>query len=243
VEVQLCHGGVWFDDCSSGYTEGFADGLPCVPEISFDPTTGVSSLCGCADSTLDHQFAVDMVGCDGAWTTPGIGSTGAEALCAAGWHVCTSVAEVSALGLSGCPEMPPNTFYSTRQSGQTGTCNPTDDNDVWGCGSAGQSNSCGPLNRMFGIDFNTDHSLSEWHMGDLWHEASTVTKATTGQGGVMCCKDPNEDSNMINSLRNEALAVKPGMGSILVGTAAMLLGVAMNKVVRVLRNQAPPQMM
>ena len=139
--------------------------------------------------------------------------------------------------------MPQNTFYSTRQSGQMGTCNPTDDNDVWGCGSAGQSNSCGPLNRMFGIDFNTDHSLSEWHMGDLWHEASTVTKATTGQGGVMCCKYPNEDSNMSNSLRNEALAIKPGMGSILVGTAAMLLGVAMNKVVRVLRNQAPPQMM
>lgn len=95
-------------------------------------------------------------------------------LCAEGWHVCNSAAEVAALSHTGCdgavPSNSPSLFFATRQSSNGcgvcatgdrtgGTCDSESctsgcaqtaaiSNDVFGCGNLGATTDprfCGPL--------------------------------------------------------------------------------------------------
>ena len=63
-------------------------------------------------------FSDKVVGCDAAWSTPGILS-GASA-CAAGWDICASQAEVASCGMTAnaCSNLAPEgTFYGSLESG------------------------------------------------------------------------------------------------------------------------------
>jgi len=137
----------------------------------------------------------------------------ASDLCELGWHVCSGANEVAKkMGNNGAcaPDAPPNTFFATSQSGpgclfcSTGndpSCNEEScragclqtkltTNDIFGCGTIGTlaTMSCGVLDR------SSDNFCSQlpapWSCpGNGEDETLTVTKAGSGAGGVLCCKD------------------------------------------------------
>ncbi len=177
---------------------------------------------GCADGTregfLDGSTYPDLAACSGGFSLPGIvspggprcgrqaGNTGAnpggvgcavDDLCAEGWHVCATAAEVGARTRTGCLDAVPISaieplFFATRQSGPGyAQCGPGS-NDVFGCGNLGgpPAPSCAPLNA-----FGNDHCsllAAPWACsggGDGLLEAQTVVKLGPAKGGVLCCRD------------------------------------------------------
>lgn len=197
---------------------------------------------GCSDGTregfLDPGTHPNIAGCSGGWSIPGVlGTTLSPAcgrvsgnsspnpfgsgcnvadLCAVGWHVCASAADVAAHSPTGCAGAATDDllFFATRQSSNgcavcaTGTrtdpdcdgaacssgCCQTDllANDVFGCGNLGDpiaNPDCGVLDR-----FSNNGCLAlpaPWQcLGtNGFDEARRVTKFTSGRGGVLCCRD------------------------------------------------------
>ncbi len=185
--------------CADGDREGFVD-IATYPSIAgcsggwsipgvmpFDP--GHAPAC----PTIPTYDTVDpacgrMAGNDGP-NPDGTGCNVAD-LCASGWHVCTSSADVASHSPSGCTGATlagaPSLFFATRQSSTgfnscaTGTATGTDctaesgnpdcaetaetSNDVFGCGnfgSAGPGTSCVPLDR------STDNECAQL-TGSTW---------------------------------------------------------------------------
>ena len=207
---------------------------------------GLANAQGCSDGTREGFIPAtgfpDIAGCSGGWSVPGIlacqptttspacgrnsgnDSTNppglgcnVEDLCAPGWHVCASEAEVDdktpTTGCSGAVPAGTALFFATRQSSNgcavcaTGTSTSTccngvtccggcaqtcsTPNDVFGCGTHGVPLSnipCGVLNRFSG---NNCLGLSApWSCGtSSIQEALNVTKPGSNFGGVLCCKD------------------------------------------------------
>jgi hypothetical protein len=196
---------------------------------------------GCADGTregfIDEERWPDIAGCSGGFRIPGVlsatlapacerggGNDGpdpfgfacdVEDLCAAGWHVCASAADVAAHSSTGCVGAAPgpDLFFVTRQSSNgcgvcaTGLdrrsppcdgmscahgCAQTDatSNDIFGCGSLGDTpaSDCGVLDR-FGN--NTCVALgADWPCGsDGFAEAKNAVHVAPGSGGAACCRD------------------------------------------------------
>lgn len=133
-------------------------------------------------------------------------------LCESGWHVCSGANEVAMkMGAGGCaPDAPQSTFFATSQSGpgclfcSTGndpSCNEEScragclqtkltTNDIFGCGTIGTPStmSCGVLDRS--SDNFCGQLPAPWSCpGNGEDEILTVTKAGSGAGGVLCCKD------------------------------------------------------
>jgi hypothetical protein len=189
-------------------------------EASVDAAdVAVVSALGCADGTREgFASAVDyprLAGCSGAWSVPGIigartpacaraaGNDGTNAtgagcgvadLCAAGWHVCATSAEVGARTAAGCNDATVDggapLFFATGQSGAgVGGCT-AGANDLFGCGNIGgtANGTCAPLTRFSN---NLCSMLgAPWSCGaDGLHEADNVTKTATAGGGVLCCRD------------------------------------------------------
>jgi hypothetical protein len=136
-------------------------------------------------------------------------------LCAVGWHVCASPADVASSSIDGCAGShdAPDSFFAARISGPgcgvcaTGTapdCTGADcrvgcamtlrtTNDVFGCGTLGDAPSaatCAPLDR-----FSNNLCTS---LGGPWsctgdpsgtREALDLTKTGPARGGVLCCRD------------------------------------------------------
>jgi hypothetical protein len=202
-----------------------------------------ASRVGCADGTREAFRDVltypDIAGCAGAFTVPGInvetapsceraaGNDGANVmgngcaasdLCAAGFHVCRSAADVGAHSRNGCSganDAPSGTFFATRQSGpgcsqcatgddpgcDSDSCRagcaqtPTMANDIFGCGTMGKmitSLSCAPLTRA--SDDLCRALPSSWHCRGggataVKREAAVVAKPESTGGGVLCCAD------------------------------------------------------
>ena len=172
--------------------------------------------CGCSDGSregfTDAAKYPGIAGCSGGWSVKGIltakspkcglksgnssaNGTGkgcaAEDLCAAGWHICKSPAEVKSRSSTGCSGVASSgsLFFSTRQSGPgSGSCG-SGANDIFGCGTYGAapSGNCSPLNR-FG--HNLCSALgSPWSCGSNgYQEANNVIKSSSAKGGVLCCK-------------------------------------------------------
>ncbi|MCA9563823.1 MAG: hypothetical protein KC561_10055 [Myxococcales bacterium] len=204
-------------DCSNGYCN---NGVCGEEEI------------GCADGTregfIDLVDAPEIAGCSGAWSIPGLvgGESATPAcdraagndadnedgdgcraadLCAEGWRVCSSPAEVSyrAPGRT-CADVtqegdPPLFFATAVQSGGSGSCTvgQTDHaNDIFGCGNLGAPTpdmlSCGPLDVFSGnacVSINGLELPFVWQCGsDEFREAMMVTKNDSNRGGVLCCK-------------------------------------------------------
>jgi hypothetical protein len=200
------------------------------------------ALRGCADGTreafVDEARYPDIAGCSGAFDVPGLrpgaspscgrragndgedpsgAGCGANDLCADGYRVCASAADVARRSPDGCAggaDGPPGSFFATAQSGPgcalcaTGddpgcgnnTCNPgcaqTDrtTNDLFGCGDVGERPnvaSCAPLDRFSN---NLCAALpGSWVCpnapgGDV-RESVLVTKRDASGGGVLCCRD------------------------------------------------------
>ena len=196
---------------------------------------------GCSDGTregfLDWTEYPNVAGCAGAFLIPGVlsntlspacqrqaGNTGphrdgqgcnAADLCAAGWHLCTGVADVASHSPTGCTGSAPapGLFFITRQSSTgcgvcaigTGQSDPPCNsfscnigcaqsdrisNDVFGCGSMGDipNRECGVLDR-FGNNLCIDLPPS-WSCGnDGQAEAKNVVHHAPEGGGGLCCKD------------------------------------------------------
>ncbi|MEJ7732610.1 MAG: hypothetical protein WKG00_25825 [Polyangiaceae bacterium] len=130
----------------------------------------------------------------------GQGCTAAN-LCALGFHLCQSGAEVGAKAKSQqCPtDTGADAFWLTAQSlnAAGNSCDDPTENNVVGCGDIGPQVgvgwNCGPLT----------HYLSEVQCGDSpragippWQcvnggatEANTISKPDPAKGGVLCCRD------------------------------------------------------
>jgi hypothetical protein len=118
-------------------------------------------------------------------------------LCAVGFHICSSAAEVglkSSTGCTGSAEGATPVFFITAQSAaQPRTCAATGVDDVFGCGTLGarpvNGSNCAPLDRW---STNLCAALvAPWSCGaDQAAEASNVVKPGRNAGGVLCCQDP-----------------------------------------------------
>eukprot|EP00961_Rhodomonas_salina_P228300 3085855-Rhodomonas_salina.1 len=130
-------------------------------EAADDVDYCAQSASSCADGSDDWVFSVNIVGCDGAFSS-GSGVAGGNVLCAQGWSICPTVEAVTARGLvldsCRCPDgMADNMFYATLESWDdcNGDNDPAKDgtDDFRGCGcgdSFGQTDTCGPLGSMIG---------------------------------------------------------------------------------------------
>jgi hypothetical protein len=141
-------------------------------------------------------------------------------LCALGWHVCNGAVDIAEHSPTGCvgATLPgdPLLFFASRQSSTgcrtcaTGenlslACNSATcvegcassaavSNDVFGCGSLGDSaglSDCGPIDRF---SDNLCSALSpDWSCQDDGTglcEAYTIVHRAPVHGGVLCCRDP-----------------------------------------------------
>jgi hypothetical protein len=171
--------------CSDGQREGYFDpaAFPLVASCS-----GAWSVAGVMGALAP---VCGRLGGDDGQKPDGIGCSAAD-LCAEGWHVCASSAEVAAASPSGCGgAADPQTlvFFATGQSGAgLSDCGPGE-NDLFGCGTIGTAPAptCAPLDR-------TSADLcaalgAPWSCGlDGAKEATAVTKTGSDGGGVLCCR-------------------------------------------------------
>jgi hypothetical protein len=129
----------------------------------------------------------------------GKGCTAAD-LCAEHWHLCRDgkdVAEHSPTGdCEGCvPAGEPRFFLVASAASIAGVCSPdpTEANDLHGCGWLGEpeSEGCFPLDRRMGFA-DCLRTNGVWQCGDdsdAAREAAVVTKRGITLGGVLCCRD------------------------------------------------------
>jgi hypothetical protein len=193
--------------CADGEREGFVELGKYVSIAACSGGFQVPGLLGGLAPTCNF-----MGGDDGSNPT-GLGCSAWD-LCAPGWHVCTSAAEVAQDSPTGCDGSVLGgaaLFFATRQSGPgcglcamgsqsfpgcetcscVADCLQTDAtaNDVFGCGSIGDTpGDCGVLDR-FSND-GCDLLGPPWSCGnDGCNEANDVTKPSSEGGGVLCCLD------------------------------------------------------
>jgi hypothetical protein len=159
---------------------------------------------GCANGVRfgfkDVGFYPDIAACVGMWTVPGLytpgppGAPTASNLCAPGWHICQTAAEVAqrtrGRGCADAVTCPGEyAFYATLQSGPGyAQCAAQGTNDVFGCGNLGArpAASCAPLDRF---SHNNCSALPQpWSCYGETQELMTVTKNGMGGGGVLCCR-------------------------------------------------------
>ena len=174
--------------CSDGEREGFVDSAT-YPRIAGCSggwkRTGVRWSLDPSQERVAGDDSVDPEGDDEN------GASVAD-LCALGWHVCESAADVAASSPDGCAGVGDTAglFFATRQSGPgDGECG-DGANDLFGCGTVGSTNvkaSCAPISRCSN---NLCSSLSaEWDCGEgAYTEADEVIKTGPAGGGVLCCQ-------------------------------------------------------
>jgi hypothetical protein len=178
---------------------------------------------GCADGTreafVDTAAWPDVAGCAGGFSIPGIaageplapacgraaGDSGddpagsgcsAADLCAEGWHVCGSAAELGAASRNAGCDPAAEGFFATRQAQEDDACQgpPAVDNLV-GCGTLGAPappDRCAPLARV--LRWDHCEGAQTWACGteaDPSEEARIVHKSGPAEGGVACCRDPS----------------------------------------------------
>ncbi len=220
------------------------DGDPCTADrceaargCVFRPADCGGCADGQRDAFLDRARYPAIAACAGGFTNAGLsrevsptcargaGDDGANPvgnlctatdLCAPGWHICRSAADVDAHSPDGCrgaADAEGSAFFATRQTGPgcghcaTGTdpgcgrndcrvgCAQTEltSNDIFGCGTLGDvpmAASCGTLDRFSN---NLCSALRPpWRCDgdpDGLRESDLVVKPGPGAGGVLCCRD------------------------------------------------------
>lgn len=180
--------------CSDGTREGFRD-----PEHWPD-------IAGCAGGfgqagvigTPDLEPACNRMAGDTSANPMGSRCSAAD-LCAQGWHVCRSGSDVAEHSPTGCESCvspgEPRFFLVASGASSIGVCSPdpSEANDLHGCGGLGQpeSDGCPPLTRRMGFaDCMATKGI--WSCGsdhESLEEAAKVTKTKPALGGVLCCRD------------------------------------------------------
>lgn len=165
-----------------------------------EPAKDTGCATGTRDGFKDLELYPKIAACAGAWTEPGLQaaaaakSSSASALCASGWHICSTIDEVAErTNGRGCDDAAPSAdapmFFATLESGPGyGHCKGEGTNDIFGCGSLGAkpADDCGVLNR-----FSHDECSkldSPWSCEGSSIEVTTVTKPRAEAGGVLCCR-------------------------------------------------------
>lgn len=197
--------------CGGHYECAGPDAVRCVDSCA--------DTIGCADGEreafTDTTAFPDVAGCSGGWSAKGILGTSplcsrisgddspnpqgiacsAADLCADGWRVCDSLAEVAASSPGGCSgDLPAGTFYVAAVSGDGGdACTADGTNDLFGCGTVGRTAeaSCAPLTRGSGDE--CEDLSGEWDCPGSFlvgsdSEAEDVRKNGPGGGGALCCR-------------------------------------------------------
>lgn len=172
-------------------------------------------------STQTHP---EIAACSGGWALPGLvdvvprcnrqaGNGGANPtgagcsagdLCALGWHVCETLEELEDALPAGCSGAVPSgtAFYATRlYTSWLGPFCGSFPDDVWGCGNLGQvqggGGGCAPLDRSAGDRCSA--LPAPWSCADTdgFNEAVYLRKSGPANGGVLCCRDPDTDGDLI----------------------------------------------
>jgi hypothetical protein len=178
--------------CSDGTREGYVD-IVHYPSIA--ACAGGWEVAGLLDP-LTRTPTCDRQAGNSGQLTNGFGCTVAD-LCADGWHVCETAAEVAALATDCTDAIPPTApgfeFYVTRQRAYGSMCIAANDRgttNLHGCGNVGvlDDASCAPFTVML-----RDLDCAVW---PPWSCSSTtvreyeaVTKRGSTRGGVLCCRD------------------------------------------------------
>lgn len=197
-----------------------------VMDVRMDMGVVVSPL-GCSDGTREAFVNMgthkNIAGCSGGWSVAGVttqssmspqcgriaGNTSVnlmgngcsvEDLCAAGWHVCSSSAEVqmkSGTGVCDTVSMLSSPgFWLTRQSeDMNGNCVQGGHNNILGCtlgqtGGLAPGQNCAPLDSA--MWYGMCQNFPPWQCGNSGtsqSEADLVTKGGSSGGGVICCRD------------------------------------------------------
>jgi hypothetical protein len=119
----------------------------------------------------------------------------AEDICAAGFHICSTAAEVASKSSTGCTGAAVGAtpvFYVTAQSGPGARACGTGIDDLFGCGSLGarpvNGSNCTPLDKW---SSNLCGSLTApWACGtNPTAEAANVVKPGPTAAGVLCRQD------------------------------------------------------
>ncbi len=197
--------------------------------IGLDAASDVTSRdAGCADGERELFTDVtrfpDVAGCSGGFSVPGVTTDGSRAprcaraggddgvnpvgagcsvedLCAEGWQVCASAAEVAARGVTECDTSATGpAIWITRQGSGPGfpsDCVDGGTNNLVGCGprlvDAGFPGavpaSCAPLDAIW--IWRDCEAVGVWSCNSTSAEPTVVTKGGPDHGGVLCCRtDP-----------------------------------------------------
>ena len=172
---------------------------------------------GCADGSTEATFATNAHGCSSHWA-PAAGVVAGKTACADGWHVCRGVddALMSGINTTSCDKGAPlGTFFATLAAGTTQSngsvdCNLPGFDDIWGCGTASAALSlkttpCGVLTKALGHSAAKGWNTAAWkslHDSQGGNEMRSVKKEM-GNGGVICCRDTQDDSTAIQIRRDK----------------------------------------
>ncbi|MBK6848426.1 MAG: hypothetical protein IPG96_13175 [Proteobacteria bacterium] len=165
-----------------------------------------------------------LAACGGGWSLPGLVDTlprcnraggngssnpngagcSAGDLCALGWHVCETLEEFDAATSTGCSDAVPSgtAFYAARlYTSWLGPFCGTFPDDMWGCGNLGQvqggGGGCAPLDRSAGDRCSALPAPWSCVGTDGSNEAVYLRKSGPANGGVLCCRDPDSDGDLI----------------------------------------------
>jgi hypothetical protein len=182
---QTCTGDI---GCADGTREGYVG----VDFKNIAACSGAWSIAGLIADATKSPACGRAAGNDGP-NTSGNGCNVSD-LCQVGWHVCATASEVATKSnASGCaPVANVPAFFVTRQSGPGDAKCGAGANDLFGCGGLGATpnidGSCNPFDRFSN---NLCQSLPATFAcgADDVNEANNVTKTSSDNGGVLCCRD------------------------------------------------------
>lgn len=186
-------------------------------DVVSEPSSDVASGCdsGVRAGFVDSSRFPRIAACAGSWQQPGLDVDRAEAsaaaLCAAGWHVCSTVAEVerktNGRGCAGLGAATEGFFAIADGVAQAPRCFTGGSVGVLGCGSLGAPapSACAPVDRVS----NPGCSALEapWACQKN-NEPWSLLKPEHAGGGVLCCEGAPPDA--ATSTPNEPWAFASG---------------------------------
>jgi cysteine-rich repeat protein len=206
--LPLCGNGVADpgEDCDDGQSSDL-DGCTNLCQFNY-------AVVGCADGLRDHLTSITatrkIAGCAGSWSIPGLhtlpsgtttcahsGNNGpnplgvpcaASDLCAAGWHLCGTLMQITADLEAGvmCDSSNGAAGFFSSNVPVGAVCDTASNTGLVGCGTVGSTPpaSCNPLTRKIETGCPT---MPGWSCTTMTDRTSVVK--TGGDGGVLCCID------------------------------------------------------
>ena len=175
------------------------------PELTpakLEPSAPAGCDSGVRDGFVDRKRFPRIAACAGSWDEPGLVSgsspneSTAGALCAEGWHICTSVAEVERRsGGQGCAGagLGEGEFFAILEgASKPPPCFTRGAVGVLGCGALGApaADACAPMNRVSNPGCSALSAPWACQKGsELW----SIVKPEHAGGGVLCCEGPAPD--------------------------------------------------